>query len=137
MHRLAVLAILFVTPGCAFFAGLFAIGGGVYADRKYQEGIGVQDFHASIERTWAACRAELDAEGVEYNKEFKFNFEKGSEVEVKGGWIEIRPHPNNDDYTRVRARFPNEGSREKGRERADTLLDGINTRLGGAGDAET
>lgn len=124
----ACLALLL--PGCAFFTTMFAIGGGVLVEREYREGVGIQDYRATIQDVWNACREEMDELGIRYNKEFQFDFEKGSHIPVTDGWVEINPHPKDDRYTRVRARFG--GGKEKSAARAAELLDGVDARLGGA-----
>ena len=53
---------------------LFAIGAGVALEREYREGIGVQDFLATIQDTWAATQEQMDELEIEYSKEFKLDF---------------------------------------------------------------
>ena len=118
----------FVLGGCT----LFAIGAGVYVDREIREGIGVQDFESTIQDTWEATREQLDELGIKYDEKFQFDFEKGSRLSVTNGWVEVKPHPEDYRYTRVRPRFPDLGQ-DKSRDRAFELLDGIDARLGGAG----
>ena len=112
---------------------LFAIGAGVAVDRELKEGTGTQDFLATIQATWDAAREEMDELDIKYAEDFKFDFEKGSKINVTGGWIEIRPHKGDARYTRVRARFSDLGGMKKSRARANEVLDGIDARLGGAG----
>lgn len=131
MSRILAVLSIFVT-GCT----LFAIGAGVYADREYKQGIGVQDFRASIQDTWQATRDQMDELGIKYNEKFQFDFEKGSHVPVSDGWVEVKPHEKDHRYTRVRARFSGLGSQDKSRARAFEILDGVDARLGGAGSPE-
>ena len=112
---------------------LFAIGAGVLAEREYREGIGIQDFEATIQDTWQACQEEMDELGIKSAKDFQFNFKEGSQVTVSDGWVEIKPHPKDHRFTRVRARFAGLGSQDRSRTRAFELLDGIDARMGGAG----
>ena len=116
---------------------LSAVGVGVWADTTYKSGVGTQDFEAPIKETWEACLAQLDAMGVTYDKDFEFDFEKGSKMTVHGpngnsGWVEVKPHPEQAAYTRVRAR--GHGSNRDKKKQAYALLDGVDARLGGAGD---
>jgi len=126
-----------VLGGCV----LTAVGVGVWADTTYNAGVGTQDFEAPLKETWEATLAQLDAMDVSYPKDFKFNFEKGSKMDVKGpkgttGWIEVTPHPDQPSkYSRVRIRAHGGDNREK-KKIAYAVLDGIDARLGGAGDVE-
>ena len=126
-RAIAALPILFCS--CT----LFAIGAGVALEREYREGIGVQDFLATIQDTWSATQEQMDELGIEYSKEFKLDFVNGSQLTVTDGWVEITPHPKDHRYTRIRAKFAGTGSKDKSRTRAFELLDGVDSRLGGAG----
>ena len=135
MVRLALLSVAsIVLGGCV----LTAVGVGVWADTTYKSGVGTQDFEAPIKETWEACLAQLDAMGAVYDKDFKFDFKKGSKMTVHtpdgehSGWVEVEPHPEQTKYTRVRAR--GYGSNRDKKKQAYALLDGMDARLGGAGD---
>jgi len=134
MVRVALLSLAtFVLGGCI----LTAVGVGVWADTTYKSGVGTQDFEAPIKETWEACLAQLDAMGATYDKNFEFDFKKGSKMTVHGkdgntGWVEVKPHPEQASYTRVRGR--GHGSNRDKKKQAYALLDGIDARLGGAGD---
>ena len=133
MARIVLLALgSFLLGGCI----LTAIGLGVYADTTYKKGVGTQDFNAPIQETWDAALTTLDEFDVTYDKAIKLDPKKGTKLHVKGpegeGWVEIRPHPEQSAYTRVRAR--GHGSNRDKKKQAYQVLDGIDARLGGAGD---
>ncbi|MHC4954485.1 MAG: hypothetical protein ACYTGZ_11405 [Planctomycetota bacterium] len=133
MARIVLLALGgFLLSGCV----LTAIGIGVYADTQYKQGVGTQDFKAPIQETWDACLAALDEFDVSYDKSVKLDPEKGTKLHVKGregeGWVEVKPHPEQEAYTRVRAR--GHGSNRDKKKQAYQLLDSVDARLGGAGD---
>ena len=135
MVRLVILVtLLFTTPGCVLFATLFGIGIVEGATQAYKNGIGVQDFESSLEDTWQACLDEMDEHHAVITKDPKLDRMKGSRIELKAGWVEVKPHPKMAGFTRVRARFAGaEGGNAASRKWAFTLLDGIDARFGGSG----
>jgi hypothetical protein len=135
MVRLAILAtLLFTAPGCVLLATLFGIGLVEGAGQMYKNGIGVQDFESSLEETWQACLDEIDEHQGKITKKPKLDRVKGTRIELKAGWVEVKPHPKMAGFTRVRARFAGaDGGSDVSRKWAFTLLDGIDARLGGTG----
>jgi hypothetical protein len=111
----------------------------VYTKEKYDEGEYVQDFEADLGTTGAAIlvvmsefeleltiRDKMSADGARAN----FRHEDGTE-----GTIRLQPHPvHRDTYSRVRIRFSAFGNLYE-RHDAQTILDKIDEKLGGAGSA--
>jgi len=134
MVRVAFLSVaVFVLGGCGVLVGLTAAGIGVWASTTYKSGVGTQDFEAPMQETWDACLVQLDAMGATYDKNFKFDVKDGSKMTVHGkngnsGWIEVKPHPEQTMYSRVRAR--GHGSNRDKKKQAYALLDGVEARLG-------
>ncbi|MEM8885613.1 MAG: hypothetical protein AAGD14_16225 [Planctomycetota bacterium] len=127
--RRVVPLLLAALSGCT----LFAIGAVDLAVRQYQDGTATQDYFASPQDTWDATREEMIEQEIDFNHDFAFNAEEGARIPFRGGWVDIRYHPQDERYTRLRARFNADESRIRRRQRAFSILDGVDARLGGAG----
>ncbi|MEM8885614.1 MAG: hypothetical protein AAGD14_16230 [Planctomycetota bacterium] len=121
--------LLAALAGCT----LFAIGAVDLAVREYQDGTAIQDYFASPEDTWEATREELIEQELTFDESQVLDPKEGSRISFKGGWVEVKLHDQDERYTRLTARFNADESESKRRDRAFSILDGVDARLGGAG----
>ena len=124
MLRTAILALASILiAGCV----MTAVGVGVLVDTQIKDGIGIQDFATPLKRTWETVLLVLDEHDIEYPKDFKFDYKKGSKMEFGSGWVSVKPHPKNPKYTRVQARWTSD--KTKSMHATQNLFDAIDEKL--------
>jgi len=130
--RLAPLLLLvtLTLAGCQVFGLSAAAGVVAYGANKVDQGGMWRDVDADLEQTWDAVGAELDARSYPPTNEPELK-EDGGRYQVKGGYVEILPHPKY-DYTRVYVRVGTFADSEK-RAIASAFLDAVAERVGDTG----